>query len=201
VNSLPKTVVRERRGCYLNPGPSAPESSTLTTRLPSLQYTDSKRPHRCCRLPNATSIGSSVSVELDRRTDTHRPPWPRRVCNNRPPLYYMACREYSTVHRRCVEREMKVRCGSAVPADRCHSFVAQQLSQMNPRDGIVLQYTERDDQCDKLTVDRRRYWPTTTGHSFRSERPPLSSQDHNTLRRSTCCGEIFKVQSSGGARR
>ena len=35
VNSLPKTGTRQRRGCYLNPGPSAPESSTLITRLPS----------------------------------------------------------------------------------------------------------------------------------------------------------------------
>jgi len=35
VNSLFKTVARQRRGCDLNPGPSAPESSTLTTRLPS----------------------------------------------------------------------------------------------------------------------------------------------------------------------
>ena len=35
VNSLPKTATRQRRGCDLNPGPSAPESSTLTTRLPS----------------------------------------------------------------------------------------------------------------------------------------------------------------------
>jgi len=35
VNSLPKTVIRQRRGCDSNPGPSAPESSTLTTRLPS----------------------------------------------------------------------------------------------------------------------------------------------------------------------
>ena len=33
VNSLPKTVTRQRRGCDLNPGLSAPESSTLTTRL------------------------------------------------------------------------------------------------------------------------------------------------------------------------
>jgi len=32
---LPKTVTRQRRDCNLNPGPSAPESSTLTTRLPS----------------------------------------------------------------------------------------------------------------------------------------------------------------------
>ena len=35
VNSLPKTVTRQRRGCDLNPRSSAPESSTLTTRLPS----------------------------------------------------------------------------------------------------------------------------------------------------------------------
>ena len=35
VNSLPKTVTRQRRGCDLNPGPCAPDSSTLTTRLPS----------------------------------------------------------------------------------------------------------------------------------------------------------------------
>ena len=35
VNSLPKTVTRQRRGCDLNPGHTAPESSTVTTRLPS----------------------------------------------------------------------------------------------------------------------------------------------------------------------
>jgi len=40
VNSLPKTVTRQRRGCDLNPGPSAPVSSTLTTRLPSHATTD-----------------------------------------------------------------------------------------------------------------------------------------------------------------
>ena len=40
-NSLPKTVTRQRRGCDLNPGRMAwvqipaPESITLTTRLPS----------------------------------------------------------------------------------------------------------------------------------------------------------------------
>ena len=50
VNSLPKTDTQQRRGCDLNPGPSAPESSTLTTRLPShpedanqLQTRDVKR--------------------------------------------------------------------------------------------------------------------------------------------------------------
>jgi len=35
VNSLPKTGTRQRRDCDLNPGPTAPESSRLTTRLPS----------------------------------------------------------------------------------------------------------------------------------------------------------------------
>jgi len=35
VNSLPKTVTRQCHGCDLNPGPAAPESSTLTARLPS----------------------------------------------------------------------------------------------------------------------------------------------------------------------
>ena len=37
VNSLPKTVTQQRHICNLNPGPTAPESNTLTTRLPS-QY-------------------------------------------------------------------------------------------------------------------------------------------------------------------
>jgi len=35
VNSLPKTVTRQRRSCDLNQGLSAPESSTLNTSLPS----------------------------------------------------------------------------------------------------------------------------------------------------------------------
>jgi len=43
VNSLPKTITRQRRGCALNPGPSAPESSMLTTRLPSHREQTKKR--------------------------------------------------------------------------------------------------------------------------------------------------------------
>jgi len=53
VNSLPKTATRQRRGCDLNPGPSAPESSTLTTRLPShvvsmyvVRFSSDKYDHR-----------------------------------------------------------------------------------------------------------------------------------------------------------
>ena len=60
VNSLPKTVARQRRDCDLNPGPSAPESSTLTTWLPSHPgHTSSYQNQftvavsdRCCPLAN-----------------------------------------------------------------------------------------------------------------------------------------------------
>ena len=43
MNSLPKTVTRQRRGCDLNPGPSALESSMLTTQLMSRRYRDRNR--------------------------------------------------------------------------------------------------------------------------------------------------------------
>jgi len=57
VNSLPKTATR---GCDLNPGPSAIESSTLTTRLPSM--TGQKRQ---LRLVNTrTLFVSSLSVKF-----------------------------------------------------------------------------------------------------------------------------------------
>jgi len=46
VNSLPKSATRQRRGCDLNPGPSAPESSTLTTRLPTCSSSRSISPDR-----------------------------------------------------------------------------------------------------------------------------------------------------------
>jgi len=64
VNSLPKTVTRPRRGCDLNPGPSAPESSTLTTRLPSHAPAD--------WLQNTIYNGKQSS---------HRPPTPPRCCH------------------------------------------------------------------------------------------------------------------------
>ena len=40
MSSLPKTVTQQRRDCDLNPGPTAPESSALTTRVP-------RHPHPC----------------------------------------------------------------------------------------------------------------------------------------------------------
>ena len=42
VNSLPKTVIGQHRGRYLNPGPTAPESSTPTTRLPRHPTSDTE---------------------------------------------------------------------------------------------------------------------------------------------------------------
>jgi len=53
VNSLPKTVTRQRRGCDLNPGSSAPESSKLTTRLP------------CKLFSNKCSSKADVTVECN----------------------------------------------------------------------------------------------------------------------------------------
>ena len=38
MNCLPKTVTRQRRDCDSDPGPTAPESSTLTIRLPELRF-------------------------------------------------------------------------------------------------------------------------------------------------------------------
>jgi len=46
VNSLPETVTRQRRDCDLNPGRSAPESSPLTTRLPS-HHKSNRMENRC----------------------------------------------------------------------------------------------------------------------------------------------------------
>ena len=48
VNSLPKTVARQRRGCNLNPDPSAPESSTLTTRWIVVGYINFSESCACC---------------------------------------------------------------------------------------------------------------------------------------------------------
>ena len=67
MNSLPKTVTRQRRGCDLNPGPSARESSTLTTQLPSHPelYRNSNR-SRCRHVlaaKNLVSDGVQINTE------------------------------------------------------------------------------------------------------------------------------------------
>jgi len=65
VNSLPKTVTRQRRGCDLNPVPSAPESSTLTTRLPCRLTTRNFMKAEICWTSNlsmnAFEVGSTTA--------------------------------------------------------------------------------------------------------------------------------------------
>jgi len=67
VNSLPKTVTQIaaatllRRGCDLNPGPSAPESSTLTTRLPSYPDSDCGGGNKDTITQSLMSLGVSLS--------------------------------------------------------------------------------------------------------------------------------------------
>ena len=72
VNSLPKTANQQRRGCDLNPGPSAPESSTLTTRLPS--HPEGRRRHEIegttPTFPLASAPGYSCSDMCERYGDT-----------------------------------------------------------------------------------------------------------------------------------
>ena len=62
VNSLPKTVTRQRRGRYLNPGPSAPESSTLTTRLPS---------HESIKTAYNKRVASKIEANWSRARQRH----------------------------------------------------------------------------------------------------------------------------------
>jgi len=66
VNSLPKSVTRQRRGCDLNPGPTALESSTLTTR-----YTEPPLFKRTIRIPDEGAWVESSS---------HCPPDTTRQC-------------------------------------------------------------------------------------------------------------------------
>jgi len=70
VNSLPKTVTRQRRDCDLNPDPSAPESSTLITRLPSHPIFWIATHNTCCRIekvqkPSLGVVGSSTVVSVN----------------------------------------------------------------------------------------------------------------------------------------
>ena len=88
VNSLPKTVTRQRCGYDLNPGPSAPESSTLTIRLPShlekeiVQGTtaDARRRRRpCTAWIDNFKTWTKLSVEESIRITEERDKWRKYV--------------------------------------------------------------------------------------------------------------------------
>jgi len=72
VNSLPKTVTRQRRGFDLNSGPSAPESSTLTTRLLSHPATAMSNMHKILvRIGRVVLCQWRLAIrQTDRQTDT-----------------------------------------------------------------------------------------------------------------------------------
>ena len=84
MNSLLKTVTRQRHDCDLNPDPSEPESSTLTTRLPShpipcyeeIPISTKIRVLPCENLSknlDLENVQNSSMVELaDHRRSTHR---------------------------------------------------------------------------------------------------------------------------------
>ena len=70
VNSLPKTVTRQRRGCDLNPVPSAPESSTLTTLLPSRVVSDTDTVEESRIVRKYLTISRTLSKRLCTRSNT-----------------------------------------------------------------------------------------------------------------------------------
>jgi len=68
VNSLPKTVTRQRRDCDLNPGPSAPESSTITSRLFTVKFPAAwKYTARYCTEPVGCVKHAVLGLMPDRR--------------------------------------------------------------------------------------------------------------------------------------
>jgi len=83
VNSLPKTVTRQRRGRDLNPGLSAPESSTLTTRLPSnpMYMYDTKMFVMCWQTTKSGGVVHSKhrSVDVSQQTQILEPSARHRV--------------------------------------------------------------------------------------------------------------------------
>ena len=81
VISLPKTVTRQHRGCDLNPGPSAPESSTLTTRLPSHHTTAAADKFQLVSASHSSSATAvmAVSSQLGCQHDTAC--WPHLLLN------------------------------------------------------------------------------------------------------------------------
>jgi len=72
VNSLPKTVTRQRRDCDLNPGHSAPESSTLTSRYQkgetNLDFTEARDSEWQCHQLGHMQV--CISLQADNHAST-----------------------------------------------------------------------------------------------------------------------------------
>ena len=82
--SLPKTVTRQRRDCDLNLGPSSPESSTLTTRLPTTPLLIERLQLSVCLFTSSGTAYLSFikfSTPVTRETVGFGPPVLRRRCD------------------------------------------------------------------------------------------------------------------------
>ena len=97
---MPKTVTRKRRGCDSNPGRTAPESSTLTSRLPSHPH-ESRRTQAvrtACvvrrRVGRSGSRCATVDGLLSESRLLSQPPSSLQVRRTPPPL--SSCRRQST---------------------------------------------------------------------------------------------------------
>ena len=90
VNSLPKTVTRQRRDCDLNRGRTAPESSTLTSRLPSQPSDHVRRCDWYAYLADEVAqrvvswLGVHRSLVLARRVDDGGDAQPRASTGDHP---------------------------------------------------------------------------------------------------------------------
>jgi len=69
VNSLPKTVTRQCRGCDLNAGPTAPESSTLTLGYGATSM--GQRNQVATVMISTTRNTADTEIETNRQTYGH----------------------------------------------------------------------------------------------------------------------------------
>jgi len=96
VNSLPKTVTRQRRGCDLHPGPSAPESSTrlratkIKVRGQLVQSGNGRTDTTDRTTFSANSAGKDASCHL----------FIKRIC------YVMLCYSNNTLYRSWYRKEV-----------------------------------------------------------------------------------------------
>jgi len=76
MNSLPKTVTRQRRDCNLNPDPSASESSSLTTRLPDIRVNAQRLswmlPISVLTDQTVSLFGAQTKTQRDKETDRQK---------------------------------------------------------------------------------------------------------------------------------
>jgi len=140
VNSLPKTVTRQRRGCDLNPGPTAPESSALTTRLPS---------H-----PLGVSVCVSVSVDVLLCRAVSINPAPRRRSMSHPPPAHCRQKSAAVYFTRCTLATRPPHGGSLAAACTTSADECMQPPRYGRAESAPVSYTQGEVTSQSL---RSRY--------------------------------------------